>query len=56
MDEVGCDTCGGGGGGGGGISMGDASTDISELRRLGRPRSCSESLNSIASSDACDGD
>jgi hypothetical protein len=53
MDEVAHDTCEGGGGG---IFMDDASVDISELRRLGRPRSWSESLNNVASGDTCDGD
>lgn len=43
MDEVDHDTCGGEvGGRGGGMSMDDASTNISELRRLGRLSSWGE--------------
>ena len=56
MDEVARDTCKGEGGGGGGMSMDDAYDDISELRRLRRPRCWRESLNNSASGDACDSD
>ena len=54
VDKVAHDTWRGEGGGGG-ISMDNAFANISELRRLGRPRSWHESLNSGAYGDACDG-
>ena len=51
-----CDTCREeGGGGGGGMCMDDASTDIIELKILGRARSSGESLNIGAFGEACDG-
>ena len=46
MDKVDHDTCKGEGGGGGGMSTDDAFANISELRKLERPRTSSELLNS----------